>query len=139
MLTVGLFILATAGLAFLLVVIADLGLTSVLVCLFFVLASFGIISPNASALALNDFPHAAGSASAVLGGMQFVIAAIAAPLVGLGGTHNVLPMALVISSLGVAGLTVRLVSRSTARRLAIRVPAAVPAESGTITTEATPL
>jgi DHA1 family bicyclomycin/chloramphenicol resistance-like MFS transporter len=58
-----------------------LGLLGVLACMFLVVSSNGFIAPNAMALALNDFPHAAGSASALLGVLQFSVGAVAAPLV----------------------------------------------------------
>ena len=41
--------------------------------------------PNTNALALMRTPHAAGSASALLGTSSFLIGAIASPLVGIAG------------------------------------------------------
>ena len=41
--------------------------------------------PNATALALADHPRVAGSASALLGVLQFIVGAAAAPLVGVAG------------------------------------------------------
>ena len=70
-------------------------------------ARSGFIGPNAQALALNDFPHAAGSASALLGMLQFAIGAAVAPLVGLGGSHDALPMAIVMAAMGVLAVLVR--------------------------------
>jgi DHA1 family bicyclomycin/chloramphenicol resistance-like MFS transporter len=85
------------------------GLFAVLACMFVVLSSNGFVSPNAMALALNDFPHAAGSASALLGVMQFSIGAAAAPVVGLAGPDNVLPMGLSMAIFGVSALAFRTV------------------------------
>jgi MFS transporter, DHA1 family, multidrug resistance protein len=65
-------------------------------------ASVGFILPNATALALARYARQAGSASAVVGVAQFAIGAAAAPLVGIAGSHTDLPMALVISALGVS-------------------------------------
>lgn len=87
--------LAGAG-ALLVVVLAGLGLAAVLVALFLVVSSIGLVLPNASALALADHPRTAGSASALLGLCQFVFGAIAAPFVGLGGTGTAVPMTVVI-------------------------------------------
>ncbi|MDI5961617.1 multidrug effflux MFS transporter [Streptantibioticus silvisoli] len=63
---------------------------------FFVLMSaMGLAMPNTNALALMRTPNAAGSASALLGTSQFLIGAIASPLVGVAGSRTAVPMALV--------------------------------------------
>ena len=67
-------------------------------------ASLGIVLPNATTLALADHPHTAGSASALIGVLQYAIEAAAAPLVGIAGDATALPMALVIAVLSVAAL-----------------------------------
>jgi MFS transporter, DHA1 family, multidrug resistance protein len=94
----------------LLVLIAThwLGLPGVLACMFLVVSSNGFVSPNAVALALDDFPHAAGSASALLGVLQFSVGAVAAPLVGVAGPHNDLPMGIAAAFFGASALTVRM-------------------------------
>jgi DHA1 family bicyclomycin/chloramphenicol resistance-like MFS transporter len=110
--------LATGSVALLVVIAAHaLGLFAVLACMFIVLSSNGFVTPNAMALALNDFPQAAGSASALLGVMQFSIGAVAAPLVGVAGPHSDLPMGIAMAFCGVSALTVRmlLVRRRPAR------------------------
>lgn len=106
--THGAICLATGSVG-LLVLIAThwLGLFGVLACMFLVLSSNGFVTPNAMALALNDFPHAAGSASALLGVLQFSVGAVAAPLVGVAGPHNDLPMGIAIAFFGASALTVR--------------------------------
>lgn len=98
-----------AGSVALLAVLAThtVGLFGVLACMFVVLSSNGFIAPNAMALALNDFPHAAGSASALLGVLQFSIGAAAAPLVGVAGPHSDLPMGIAMALFGVSALIVR--------------------------------
>lgn len=70
-----------------------------LVGLFGVVASIGLVSPNATALALADHPRNAGAASALLGTSQFLLGAAAAPLVGLAGERDALPMAVTIAAL----------------------------------------
>jgi DHA1 family bicyclomycin/chloramphenicol resistance-like MFS transporter len=62
-----------------------------------VIASFGLLGPNAVGLALAEHPRSAGSASALLGASQFVVGASVAPLVGLAGGHSAVPMAVVIA------------------------------------------
>jgi DHA1 family bicyclomycin/chloramphenicol resistance-like MFS transporter len=108
LMTFGLLGLAAASLALCLLVIAGAGLAGILPCMFLVLSANGFVQPNAFALAMNDFPEAAGSASALLGVLQFSIGAAVAPLVGLGGSHDVRPMAYVMAGLGVSAAVVRL-------------------------------
>ncbi|HLI08172.1 MAG TPA: Bcr/CflA family multidrug efflux MFS transporter [Ktedonobacteraceae bacterium] len=105
LLTGALTTVAIGGTALLVVVIAHIGLIAILPALFVVVASQGMVLPNATALALADHPRTAGSASALLGTLQFAIGASVAPLVGIGGTATALPMALVIAVLGIAALT----------------------------------
>ena len=76
------------------------GLIGILVPLFFVVAFRGLTFPNASAGAMAPFPEKAGSASALLGSVQFAIAAIASAAVGLFHNGTAVPMAAVISTCG---------------------------------------
>ncbi len=102
---------AVAGLALLLVVLADrpggggLDLVALLPPLFVVVASLGFVFPNATALALARHPRTAGSASAVLGTLQFVIGAAAAPLTG---GASAVPLGVVVAALSASALTVLL-------------------------------
>jgi MFS transporter, DHA1 family, multidrug resistance protein len=72
--------------------------------LFVVIASVGLVFPNATTLALANRPEVAGSASAMLGVLQFVLGAAAAPLVGAVGTGTAVPMSAVMAALTVAAL-----------------------------------
>jgi DHA1 family bicyclomycin/chloramphenicol resistance-like MFS transporter len=100
----GLIASATGGTALLAVIaLGGPGLAGVLPALFVVVASLGFVRPNATMLALAGHPRTAGSASALLGVLQFAIGALAAPLVGVAGI-NALPMAVVIASLGAGAL-----------------------------------
>jgi DHA1 family bicyclomycin/chloramphenicol resistance-like MFS transporter len=93
------------GVTLLVVVLAGgLGLGPVLAALFLVVASVGLVMPNATALALTDQVEVAGSASALLGLSQFVVGALAAPLAGIAGPTTALPMAVVITTLTTAAL-----------------------------------
>jgi MFS transporter, DHA1 family, multidrug resistance protein len=91
-------------------------LFAVLPPLFLVVTSVGLVAPNATALALNDFPDSAGSASAVLGLLQFGIGALVAPLVGLDGSHDARPMALLIVLLALGSSGCRLWTRQQTRQ-----------------------
>ncbi len=92
------------GLALLIAVLAGAGLPWVLLALFVVVASVGLVLPNATALALGNYPEAAGSASALLGVAQFVFGGAIAPLVGIAGSGTALPMAITIVALPISAL-----------------------------------
>jgi DHA1 family bicyclomycin/chloramphenicol resistance-like MFS transporter len=79
---------ATGGVALLSCVLLGSGLVGVLLSLFLVVTSVGLVAPNAAALALADHPHVAGSASALLGLGQYAVGALVAPLVGLSGERS---------------------------------------------------
>lgn len=76
------------------------GLIGILVPLFFVVSLRGLTFPNASAGAMAPFPEKAGSASALLGSVQFSIAAIASAAVGILDDGTAVPMAAVITVCG---------------------------------------
>ncbi|GAB3059282.1 multidrug effflux MFS transporter [Micromonospora schwarzwaldensis] len=98
-----------AGLALVVFAVTDVGgLPALLVSLWLVLAAAGLAMPNAPALALSRHGEAAGTASALLGAVQFGVGAVAAPLVGVLGTGAV-AMALVVAGGMVAALVVLLV------------------------------
>ena len=104
----GLFATAAAGAALLPVVLANGRLALVLTCLIVLVTGIGFQVPTSTALALADQGWAAGSASALLGLGQFLIAALVAPLAGIAGQHTAVPMAIVIATLSVAGLAVEM-------------------------------
>ncbi len=107
LLVAGLIATATGGVALLSVVtIGGIGLVGILPSLFVVVSSLGFVMPNATALALSDHPRIAGSASALLGVLQYAVGATVAPLVGAFGTATALPMAIVIGTLGCSALVV---------------------------------
>ncbi|KKD02372.1 MFS transporter, partial [Streptomyces sp. WM6386] len=86
------------GLALLLVtqgVFGEPGTVQIAACLFVMISSLGLILPNTNALALMRTPHAAGSASALVGTSCFVMGAIASSLVGIAGKETAVPMAAV--------------------------------------------
>lgn len=82
-----------------------------LIPLFVCISSLGCILPNASACAMNGQGARAGSASAMLGCLQFSLAAGAAALVG--GVHDgsAMPMAMVISLCAVLVVSVAMLTR----------------------------
>jgi MFS transporter, DHA1 family, multidrug resistance protein len=101
----------------LIVTLSHAGLAALLISLFVIMSSNGLVFPNATAVALADQEGALGSASALLGMAQFGTGALVAPLVGLGGPHDTLPMAVVIGACGLSALGVNLtLSARTGRR-----------------------
>ena len=76
------------------------GLPVLLIPLFGYSASLGFTGPNAMASALAHQGARAGSASALIGTLQFGIATVASALVGLAGHGSALPMAAVIAGCG---------------------------------------
>jgi DHA1 family bicyclomycin/chloramphenicol resistance-like MFS transporter len=94
-------VMIAAAIALTVVAVEDLGLVPFTASLVLLMATWGFIPSNAIALASADHPDIAGSASALLGLAQYGIAALAAPIVGVGGSSPV-PMAVVI--LVLAGL-----------------------------------
>lgn len=88
--------------------VSGAGLWAVAVGFFLVVASYGAIAPNVTALALADHAHHAGSASAVMGALQFLVASLVAPLAGLGDPGSPVPAALVIASCAWGALAVSL-------------------------------
>jgi DHA1 family bicyclomycin/chloramphenicol resistance-like MFS transporter len=92
------------GVLLLVAVLGRWGLPAILVGLFGVVASIGVITPNARALAMAGYPDVAGTASALLGVLLFAIGGLVAPLVGVAGTTTALPMAVVIAALAASAL-----------------------------------
>lgn len=82
-----------------------------LIPLFVCIASLGCILPNASACAMNGQGARAGSASALLGCLQFSVAAGAATLVGLLHDGTAMPMAMVISLCGILVVSAAMLTR----------------------------
>jgi DHA1 family bicyclomycin/chloramphenicol resistance-like MFS transporter len=114
----------TAGVALLVVVLAGgIGLAGILPCLFVCVSSVGLVIPNATALALTDYPHTAGSAAAVLGTAQFVFGGAAAPLVGVAGRGTAVPMALLMALFGAGALVAIGVARQVSRPRVVPRPA----------------
>ena len=110
---------ALGGLGVLTSVVFDVGLAMLLPSFFVVVASVGLVFPNATALALADHPRTAGSASALLGAQPVRHRRAGRPLAGVGGSHTALPMAIVMATLPLAGLAcLRVLTGPSAARLA---------------------
>jgi MFS transporter, DHA1 family, multidrug resistance protein len=110
--------LGLLGGALLLAVVAvgGIGLWGILPAFFLVVASMGATWPNTIMLALADHPQSAGAGAAAMGGSFFLVGALVAPLVGVGGKHTALPLALVIAVFETLALAALLIPRETKTR-----------------------
>jgi DHA1 family bicyclomycin/chloramphenicol resistance-like MFS transporter len=104
LLVVGLLASSVAAVVLVLVVGGSAGVLAVLLPLFVVVATRGLVSSNATVLGVERATGSAGSASAVLGACMFGGGVLVTPLVGLGPEGSPLPMALVVAGGAVAAL-----------------------------------
>ena len=68
----------------------------ILLAFFLIFSCMGVISMMCNSLGMQSQDKNAGSASALLGLVPFILGAITAPLVGIGGGSTAVPMAVVI-------------------------------------------
>jgi DHA1 family bicyclomycin/chloramphenicol resistance-like MFS transporter len=87
-------------------VLLGLGLPFLLGSLFVMVSAVGLIFPTATALAMADYPERAGAASSLLGLLQFLGGAIAAPLVGIAGQATAVPLGVVAFGASACGASV---------------------------------
>ena len=96
------------------VLINIFGWSDLFITIFFIfifLCCQGFVFPNASALSLASFGHNAGSASALLGGIQMAIGAGTSALVSLLQNHTALPMTGVMACCAISAFSVLLMGR----------------------------
>jgi DHA1 family bicyclomycin/chloramphenicol resistance-like MFS transporter len=106
-LTAALAVIAISGLLLAVITVIGIGgFAGMLVVLFCCIASMGLVLPNATAMAMAPFGRQAGSASALLGALQFAIGAAAGTLVGVLDNGTALPMVGIIACCGVAAYVV---------------------------------
>ncbi|WP_438481587.1 Bcr/CflA family multidrug efflux MFS transporter [Oleiharenicola lentus] len=82
------------------------GLPMVIALLFLNLSVTGFIGPNIGAIAMAPFGEIAGSASALLGTIQFGVGALAGAMVGLLHNGTAMPMAIGIAGCAVASFAI---------------------------------
>jgi MFS transporter, DHA1 family, multidrug resistance protein len=96
----------------LLAVVLGAGVVPLLVGSFLAVGSVGATMPMATALAMEDHPERAGTASGLLGFTQFTLASLAAPVVGVGGPLTAVPMGIaMVGAAAAALLSLALVNR----------------------------
>jgi MFS transporter, DHA1 family, multidrug resistance protein len=77
------------------------GLVGLIVPLWFFIAMHGIVSPNTTALAMQPYGAVAGSASALLGTVQFLLGALSGALIGVLADGTARPFVSVLAGCGV--------------------------------------
>jgi DHA1 family bicyclomycin/chloramphenicol resistance-like MFS transporter len=97
-------VVTSATVLLVVVLIGGLPVWALLVPMFAIVSSLPFVLPNTTALALADHASVAGTASALLGVIQFMIGAIAAPLVGVAGPDSAVPMGVVMVTLALGAL-----------------------------------
>ena len=75
--------------------LAGLPLWVILASIVLLTSGVATSTPPATALALADYAHIAGTAASLLGLGRYAFGAIAAPLVGLAGEHSAIPLGVV--------------------------------------------
>ncbi|WP_033543733.1 multidrug effflux MFS transporter [Planococcus sp. CAU13] len=95
-LEVALYAATAAGAVLLAVVLIDGPLWAVVIPIFFFVTAIGVVGTAAFTLAMEEQSRVAGSASALLGLLPFILGAVAAPLVGVAGEETAVPLGLII-------------------------------------------
>jgi MFS transporter, DHA1 family, multidrug resistance protein len=93
----GLGLSLSGSITLLILLLFQANLWVILIPLFFVVSSVGIVNTAGFSLAMQKQGKNAGSASALLGVISFAFGGIASPLVGIGGEESAIPMGLVIA------------------------------------------
>ena len=102
----GLLVNLAGSLTLLTSVLLNLGLPFLLVSLFVMVSAIGLVLPNATALGLSGHADQAGTASALLGLLQYVIGGLVLPLVGVAGEETAVPLGLVAATVSASACTV---------------------------------
>jgi MFS transporter, DHA1 family, multidrug resistance protein len=92
----GLCVATFGGVLLVMMLSLGVGLIGVLLSLFFVVSSVGIVGTTVFSLAMENQGKSAGSAAALLGLMPFILGSIVAPLTGIGNGQSAWPMATII-------------------------------------------
>jgi len=88
---------------------ANVGLAGILFPLFFFITSCGFAFPCQQVLALAEHGGEAATAASVMGAVNFGLAGLISPIVGLFGIHNAIPMGSVMAITAAVSLVVMVV------------------------------
>lgn len=92
----GIVLATVGGFILLLAIVSGAGLILILPPLFIVVSCVGIVGTAGASMALQNYGHAAGSASALLGLLSYILGALVIPIVGIMGSQTAVPMGIVI-------------------------------------------
>jgi len=106
MMQIALTVVAAAGICLFLALTLSDSLILVMIPLFFVVSSVGMISTLGFTLAMQNYGSTAGSASALLGLLPMLVGSLVSPLVGVMGEESALPMGLIIMTLDCLALLI---------------------------------
>lgn len=106
MMRIALTVVAMAGICLFLALTLSDSLILVMIPLFFVVSSVGMISTLGFTLAMQNYGSTAGSASALLGLLPMLVGSLVSPLVGVMGEESALPMGLIIMTLDCLALLI---------------------------------
>lgn len=93
---IGLLSSFVSSLAVLIVVLSHGPLAALVISLFISNVALGIVGPISFTLAIESQGHIAGSASALLGILPFLLGSITSPLVGMAGEYSAVPLGVII-------------------------------------------
>ena len=97
-LTAGLGMVVAGATGVLVTATAHLPLPAMVGSLLVLVSGVAVTSPPSTALALEKYPHVAGTASSLLGVARFAFGGLAAPLVGIAGPGTAVPLGVVATS-----------------------------------------
>ncbi|MCM3364479.1 Bcr/CflA family multidrug efflux MFS transporter [Niallia sp. Sow4_A1] len=92
----GLVLSMSASILLVIAILLHAPLLAVAIPIFLFVTSISIIGTSSFSLAMETKGHMAGSASALLGLLPFLLGSLTAPLVGIGGEYTALPMGVII-------------------------------------------
>ncbi|GGO65762.1 Bcr/CflA family drug resistance efflux transporter [Microbacterium nanhaiense] len=94
-LIVGVVMAGMGGLGLFTAGLTSVPLVFVIVSLLLLVGGTAVTSPPSTTIALSDYPQFAGTASSILGAARFAFGGAVAPLVGVAGALNILPLGIV--------------------------------------------
>lgn len=97
LLVTGLGLAALGGVTLLVTILVGAGLSVFLPPLFVVVSCVGIVSTSSFSLSMQNQGKNAGTASALIGVLSYIVGGIVAPLVGIGGSQTAVPMGIIIA------------------------------------------
>lgn len=103
---IGLWSSFVSGILVLLVVLLHGPLVTLVISLFLSNLSLGMIGPVSFTLAIESLGHIAGSASALLGVLPFLLGSITSPLVGIMGEYSAIPLGVIMFTTGLLAVLI---------------------------------